>query len=517
MKNRLSTYAIGLLVTLVLVTSFCHLTRDIRDNDFFWHLKSGQVIWENKALPERDPFAYTTPAPESERVRFLLNSYWLGQVFFYLFYLAGDMPGIIVLRFIIAGLLCFVMLKLRKGDKLLYLSLLAIFLALVLKSYPLERPQLFSFIFFAVVLFLLERIKAEQEERAAPFLLPCTMLVWANIHGGYALGITIILLYITTEGLKFSHPALSPLSSKVYKRLVLAGTAAIVISFVNPGTYHVFSKAVLFQPPKVISDNLEFQSTLSIFRIYGDYSILVYWSILVCAVLALLIDLRRADITKIALIAGTGYFSFTTLRYVAFLLIAALPVIGEAFSRLRFFRAFRGVLYLAALAITIYFAAPYTGLDTLKSGEWVDSRKFPVRAADFIQQNDIKGNMYNYFNWGGYLIWRLGPGKKVFIDGRTLDSEVYEQTTYIDKAVADGQSGMPLWKYFLEKHQVNYIIIPSPRIGWSLPLFQALAGDRDWVPVFFDQTAALFVKNSAVNSDIIEKYSPTEERNTDIP
>lgn len=517
MKKRRYTYAVGLLVTVVLVMSFCHLTRDVRDNDFFWHLKSGQGIWENKALPERDPFAYTTPALESGRVRFLLTSFWLSQVFFYLFYLVGGMPGIVISRFLIAGLLCFVMLKLRKGDKLLYLSLLAIFLALVLKSYPLERPQLFSFIFFALVFFLLERIKAGQEERAALLFLPLAMLVWANMHGGYVLGIIIILLYIITEGLKFSHPALSPLSGKAYKRLLLAGTAAIVISFVNPGTYHVFSKAVLFQPQKVIFDNLEFQSTLSIFRTYGDYSILVYWSILACAVSALLLDVRRADITKIALIAGTGYFSFTTLRYVAFLLIAALPIIGEAFARLRFFRTVRSVLYLAALAITISFAAPYTGLETLKSREWVDSRKFPVRAADFIEQNDIKGNMYNYFNWGGYLIWRLGPGKKVFIDGRTLDSAVYEQTTYIDKAVVVGQSGGPLWKYLLEKHQVNYIIVPSPRKGWSIPLFQALATDRDWVPVFFDRTAALFVKNSALNSDILEKYSSTEERDAGIP
>jgi hypothetical protein len=510
-KNRWYTYAIGLLVAVVLVMSFCHLTRDIRDNDFFWHLKSGQWIWESKALPESDPFAYTTPMLESGRARFLLNSYWLSQVFFYVFYLAWGMPGIVISRFLIAGVLCFVLLKLRKGDKLLYLSLLAIFFALILRSYPLERPHLFSFIFFALVLFFLERIKAGQEERAVLLFLPFSMLIWANMHGGYALGIVIILLYILMEGLKFSHPVLSPLSGKSYKRLLLAGAAAIAISFVNPGTYHVFSKAVLFQPQKVIFDNLEFQSTLSIFRIYGDYSILIYWSILACAVMALLIDVRRPDLTKIALIAGTGYFSFTTLRYVAFFLIAALPVIGEAFSRLRFLKAIRGILYLAALAITISFAVPYTGLETLKSGEWVDSRKFPVRAVDFIEQNDIKGNMYNYFNWGGYLIWRLGPGKKVFIDGRTLDSEVYEQTTYIDKAVVDGQSGEPFWKYLLEKHQVNYIIVPSPRKGWRIPLFEALATDRDWVPVFFDRTAALFIKNSALNSDILQKYSSTEE------
>lgn len=487
-----------ILIAVMLVMSFFHLARSVRDNDFFWHLKTGQWIWDNKTLPQSDPFAYTTATPESGRVHFLLTSYWLSQLFFYFFYLAGGMPGIVISRFVIAGLLCFVMLKLRRGDKVLYLSLLTLALALIFRSYPLERPQFFSFIFFGAVLFLLERIKDNPEDSAPFFLLPLSMLIWANMHGGFALGIIIILLYIVVEGLKFSHLSLRPLSGKAYKRLVLAGLAAIVISFLNPGSYHVFSKGVLFQAESAISGNLEFQSTIWIFQKFGDYSILVYWFILTCAVSALVLDRRRTDITKVALIACLGYFSFTTLRYVAFLLIAALPVIGESFSGARYLKFLRSVLYAAALAVAIFFTAPYTGLETIKSGEWVDTGKFPVRAADFIQKTDLKGNMYNFFNWGGYLIWRLAPERKVFIDGRTLDSVLYEQASIIDKAAVDPQSGMPLWKYLLAEHHVEYAVISCSRQSRSYPLCQALQRDRDWVPVFADQTASIFVRHSEI-------------------
>jgi hypothetical protein len=483
------------LVAVILVTSFFHLTRVIRDNDFFWHLKSGQWIWENRAFPEHDPFAYATSMLGSGRAHFILTSYWLSQVFFYLFFLAGDMPGIVISRFFIAGLLCFVMLKLRRGDKILYLSLLAMFLALLMKSYPFERPQLFSFIFFAAVLFLLERIKGDPEDRPSLFFLPLSMLVWANMHGGYALGIMIILLYIALEGLKFSHPSLRPLSGEAYKRLVLAGIAAILISFVNPGAYHVFSRGVLFPAESAIADNIEYQSTFWIFKMYVDYSILVYWFILASALSALLIDSRRADITKIALIAFIGYFSFTAVRYVAFLLIVALPIIGESFSRARFLKIIRIALYSAALSIAIFFAVPFTGLETIKSGKWVDDRKFPVKAGDFILQNDLKGNMYNFFDWGGYLIWRLAPGKKVFIDGRTLDSVLYEQASIIDRALVDEQSGMRVWKYLLDEHRVDYIVIPCSTPSRSFPLCEALLRDRDWSPVFSDQTASVFVRS----------------------
>jgi hypothetical protein len=409
------------------------------------------------------------------------------------------MPGIIISRFLIAGLFCFVMLKLRRGDKLLYLSLLALALALVLRSYPLERPQFFSFIFFGAVLFLIERIKDDPEDRRALFFLPLSMLIWGNMHGGYALGIIIIILYLAMEGLKFSHSALRPMGRNAYKRLFLAGLAAIIISFFNPGTYHVFSKGVLFQAAGAISDNVEFQSTVWIFKRYGDHSVLIYWFILSCAVSALVLDRRRADITKVALIACIGYFSFTTLRYVAFLLIAALPIIGESFSRTRFLKVIRAILYSAALAIAIFFTASNTGLETIKSGEWVDNRKFPVKAADFILQNDLKGNMYNFFNWGGYLIWRLAPERKVFVDGRTLDSVLYEQASIIDKAFVDPQSGMPIWKYLLDEPHVEYVVISCLGDSRSFPLFQALKRDRDWVPVFSDQTSAIFVRNAGVN------------------
>ena len=130
----------------------------------------------------------------------------------------------------------------------------------------------------------------------------------------------------------------------------------------------------------------------------------------------------------------------------------------------------------------------------------MDTRKFPVKAADFILQNDLKGNMYNFFNWGGYLIWRLAPEKKVFIDGRTLDSVLYEQTSIIDKAIVDPQSGMSIWKYLLDEHHVNYVVIPCWGDSRSFPLCQALNSDRDWVTVFSDQTSTIFVRNAGLNS-----------------
>jgi hypothetical protein len=476
--------------------SFFHLTKVVRDNDFFWHLKTGQWIWEHRSLPDRDPFAYTSSSPGSGRVHFILNSYWLSQVLFYLFFLAGGFPGIVILRFLIAGLLGFLMLKLRKGDKLLYISLFVMSFALILKSYPFERPQLFSFIFFGALLLLLDRFRENPREGPALFLMPLLMLLWANMHGGYALGIFVILLHIVVEGLKHAHPSLRPLSGKAYGMLVAAGVTSILISFVNPGTYHVFADGVLFQPETAIFDNVEFQPTYRIFTTYGDPGILVYWFILACAVCAVLIDRKKNDVTQVVLIACVGYFSFTAVRYLALFLIAALPVIGASFSGVKGLKSLRVFLFSAALGVGLSFTAPTITLQPPGFGGWVDDRKVPVGAADFIVQNDLQGNMYNFFNWGGYLIWRLAPERKVFIDGRTLDSMLYEQATFIDKAAVDPQSGMPVWKYFLDERRVNYLVISCSVGSRTFPLCEALLRDNEWALVFSDQTAAVFVRAS---------------------
>ncbi|MFZ2198422.1 MAG: hypothetical protein WAV13_11855, partial [Thermodesulfovibrionales bacterium] len=81
----------------------------------------------------------------------------------------------------------------------------------------------------------------------------------------------------------------------------------------------------------------------------------------------------------------------------------------------------------------------------------------------------------------------------------TLDGVLYEQASVIDKAIVDPQTGMPIWKYLLDEHHVEYVVIPCSADSRSFPLCQALKGDRGWFTAFSDQTSAIFVRNAGVN------------------
>lgn len=499
-----------LLLTIIIISSL-YLLSPFYDADFFWHLKTGEWIWHNRQLPTEDPFSYTIQSHHNSREYFLLTSYWLSQVMYYLFYYAGGMQGLVILRFITAGILLFTIFKLKEGDSILYLGLLIIFSSLFFEGYPVERPQVFSFLFFGLLLFFLQKIRHETHpfsERVIYFVLPLVMLVWANIHAGFIVGQVTIILYIIMDGIKFISPSLKPIKKEAYKRLLITGVSAIVFSFANPNTYHVLSE-MISTPHTLTLYNTEYYSTVQTFRIYIDYSMILYWFIVFLTIAGFIIHIKGIDISELALLACLGFVSFTTVRYVPFFMIAALPVVGRYFSKGRLLKLSRASVCIIAILTCIFFVWDERGnFNNITSNKWVDSNSFPADAAEFIIATGLKGNMYNHFNWGGYLIWRLAPERKVFTDGRGLDEYTYMESRFIDSAYTKNFSIPPVWKSKLEAYGVNYIIIPfiEPD-GTVLPLLNALLDDSDWIPVFFKSNSVIFVRDTSENHALIMKYS----------
>lgn len=515
MKNtelacRYIKIGIGLLMLAALSVV---LTRPIIDFDFFWHLKTGQWIWENRQLPSTDIFSYTTPQNLSIMGQIILTAYWLSQTLYYLLYLFGGMKGIVLMRCLIAAALLYFVAKRRHGDDITFMGLIVIFIISVLGMFPLERPQVFSFLFFAVLLYLLEKILTPPEDnptRVYIFLLPLTMLVWANSHSGFILGQVTIVLYLISEGMKFVHPSLAPATGYGYRRLLAAGVAGILFSLINPNSYHALTeihRATMFHAQS--SNIAEFVSTITFFKAYNQHAIALYWIVMSVTIVGLLSRTTKPDITQIFLLAGTGYFSFTQTRYVPFFLIAALPVASRYLSGKILLIPARALV----LGIALFSAASFVwderfNIDNLRSGYWVQEGFYPVEAAEFIAANDLRGNMYNFYDWGGYLIWRLGPERKVFTDGRILNENIINLNSTIYGADTTTIAGLPAWKSALDSFSIKYIVTPLTLKNLEVaPLVYALLSDRAWIPVFFGIDSIIFVKDIPDNSGVIGKYA----------
>jgi hypothetical protein len=111
---------------------------------------------------------------------------------------------------------------------------------------------------------------------------------------------------------------------------------------------------------------------------------------------------------------------------------------------------------------------------------------FPVDAATWIAQEDPPGELYNPYDWGGYLIWRLFPERLVFIDGR---ADMYGDPFLLE--YVDVASATPGWEDALASHDVCTALVEV-----DSPLSSAMSRSPDWGCAYLDETAAIYLHSS---------------------
>jgi hypothetical protein len=90
--------------------------------------------------------------------------------------------------------------------------------------------------------------------------------------------------------------------------------------------------------------------------------------------------------------------------------------------------------------------------------------------------------MFNYFPWGGYLLYRMWPEEQVFIDGQT---DFYgEALTRQYEKVLTLQDG---WQEILTQYQVRWVLMPT-----DSRLIEALSEDPRWELTYQDKTATIY-------------------------
>src|SRR2546422_11063670 len=66
---------------------------------------------------------------------------------------------------------------------------------LVLTSHAIARPHIVTYVFFALVLERLDDFQTGRLPPRALWWLPLLALVWANMHGGFLVGLTLVGIF----------------------------------------------------------------------------------------------------------------------------------------------------------------------------------------------------------------------------------------------------------------------------------------------------------------------------------
>ncbi len=491
-----------LLTVLFLAVVFVSSVNPIRESDSFYHLKTGQVIWEARSIPHADIFSYTAAGNP------WVPHEWLAELIFFGVHSLAGFWGLVFFAAALAALTYWLIFQmaLRQGGEPWLSALLVFLLGYLTFELWIPRPQIFSFFSLVLLVDLLERYRAEGGKRYLAYVAGL-MLLWANLHASFLLGPVILGGYFGAALLNRLFPRFWSASWRISGCLEpkwLGGTflAGLALTLLNPSGYKIFLYGFYIRPAVEMLHVTEWNSILVYFsdlrsRFFiaelavGDI-LLLWW-----------LGFRRVsrDIVLLVLLLGFSVLPFLAIRHVGYWPLLAAPLIAGLCSallaRLRsdwptwFVPAVVGFSFLIILGARVF---------TFPRGP-VDSKVVPVHAADFVKHNHIPGPIFNLYNEGGYLIWRFGPEAKISIDGR---SEVYPTSTISQYfQVATGLSG---WQEFTDRYGVNYFFI-SYRVNENIrKLLEALTR-ADWRLVYWDDLITIYVRNSPRNAEVIRNYA----------
>lgn len=450
------------------------------DSDSWWHLKTGQYVWENRRLPVPDPFAYTTaispPAYAGEEAtrHFNLTHEWLAQLWFYFAWRAAGFPGLILARAVVLAAFCGTagLLVWRRTGHYYRAVATALVAGTIASAFAMDRPFIITFLFLAVTAAILE-------SRRALWILPPLFVIWANCHGGYFMGWAVLGAYSAEALFLWWRKKPQPGTRKLW----IACAAAVLASGLNPNGLGILRILSFYRSSYLTSRLLEWAPTplwpprWPVLLLAAAAAVLLWarhrarpsdWLLFVIFGAAALMAQR--NVILIALIAPVMIASYLPQRN------RPLPEIAEFAAG---FLVLAGLVY--GLAAGRFFQ--------LRAEEW----KYPAGAAEFLRSHGIRQRMFNSYEYGGYLIWK---SERVFIDGRALSESLfmdYARILYNHDATG-GKSGDEL----LDQYGVEVIVMNGFEYatGNVYTLAPALADPQQtkWKLVYNDPEAIVLMR-----------------------
>jgi hypothetical protein len=472
------------------------------DGDTGWHVRTGEWILRNGRVPDRDIFSFTKPGEP------WFAWEWLWDVIFGWLHQHWGMAAVVVTSLMVISLTSALLYRLvrRKCPNVL-IAFGVTFLAVAASSiHWLARPHLFTLLFVVVFYALLERAR-EGNLRLLWFLPPLTV-VWTNLHGGFFVGIALILTYAAGElagWILEPQPEDRRASLRRSRPLFFVAAACGLASLVNPYFYklHVHIAAYLTDSFHFVHIS-EFQS-LSFQHPGARYLELL----ILLAVVAAGWNLYRRRFVYVILLFGFAHLALFSARNVPIFAILAAPLVAEvlreallAASRwavvgwvkraVTGFESFaaevaendaRGRIPLASVAAAAIFVLLFNlpAKPQALRAEY-DPKKYPEKALQMLRGQPWSRSIFTDDEWGDYVIYRLYPTSKVFVDGR---SDFYG-SKFAEKYI-DVMNGKFDWKDTLDRYGVETVLLPV-----DASLASTLKESRDWHPVYDDGVAIVF-------------------------
>jgi len=474
-KRNLS---LKILLFLLIFSIFLSTSLFRLDPDFGWHLKTGQLILQNRQIPHIDWYSYTMP-----NFPWIAHE-WLTDILIYLIY---SIFGYFALSFIFALISTLSVFIVVSARKIKYSFIPAILGTLALLPFVGVRPQMITILFLAIIYVLIKKFLWSQQNKKIFFLLPLIFILWANLHGGFFIGLFLLFLFFV---IKLFHYFKNNLKNNLFPfdiLLILLG--CILATFINPYGPYIYREVF----STIIDPFLKFHINEWLPLFYNlNLFLIIYLGTFIGLLICLYKDFSFFDdlfIPIIFLLLG-----ISSTRNFALFVIISIPLITDFLlitsrkankRKKNYFKENLKspvvIFFLSVGFLCIFMSNINQGLIT--------NNTYPYKAITYLKSHPIKGNMFNVYDWGGFLIWNL-PENKVFIDGR-MPSWQYNNK-YVFKDYVDMTKDKNSCQDLLKKYDVKYALVKKKETEnniidkWLYNSFNHQASNKSFKEMFID-------------------------------
>ena len=430
------------------------------DPDVWGHVRFGRDIVTAGQLPHEDPYSFTSDIP-------WVNHEWLSEVIMATAFRVGGSTGLILLKLSLAlGTVIAAMWGVwkRTQDVVLQDALAAVLIAGIWIRIYVIRPQLFSLLCFAILVWVIRDVERGAIRRLA--WLPLVFALWVNMHGGWVVGAGVLVLWAASTALT---------SANVPGRaLTLAVAASAAATLLNPYGIKMWGfLAETVRPERPWIDDWR--------PLFATPALLPFWlPVAAAAAFGFWRGRRVVPWGHAVIVVVLAFASVRVSRLDAFFAIATVTLLGPSIAAVRSIQMraapvtgrtrivsaalAAGVLLGTAAGTPTFRCISMEGLDWLPEPEAVPAMRAGV----------LKGRMITWFGWGEYALWHLAPDVKVSFDGR-------RETVY-----SEGLGDNHVRLYWAPEQAVDFLRHIDADFAWlprELPLsgFLSAAG---WSRIF---------------------------------
>lgn len=477
----LTTQRLVPLIFFVLL--FALATRPPTDTDTWWHLRTGEVTLQNGAPPLTDTFSHTRFGQAWDYTG------WFAQIVMALSYrLLGD-AGLALLTAALAVLGMWLVWQVCEGD--VYTRAFAVLIgATAAAIFWSARPQMFSFVFSALLLYLLHRFKRGQKDQL--WLIVPLIIVWVNTHPGYFIAFILLGGFIVGEALGKLFGALETpsLTWRQIGKLILISVIGYAVLAINPSGTATWSYAFRTFGIGALQNFIQEWAS-------PDFHRRETWAFLAlffATFAAVGFSKRRHDFIDLCLFCGTAFMAFYAGRNISLFALVATPILTRhvnAFRELRGWRLPKArppkgaalVLNWLLLVLIVSGAALKIFAELTPSAiQRAQAERLPLGVVAYLNTARPQGVLFNTYNWGGYLLF-AAPNFPVFVDGRT---DLYDDALLSEWLRA--YSGVA-WREVFARWSIGLVVLER-----DTTLAAILRNEPEWRETYRDQTGAVFEK-----------------------